>query len=288
MTPAAVTSPAADDGPPRRLSFASVVSGAVVVSLVRPLTWALGLASFLAGGGLVLVTTPVLVLPTPTGLQNALGAPVSTLVFGGPSSGLVGPRRRSGPSRCGALFLVAVVVGAWAEREAIPVALDAAGDEGLLPPTDLAGAAGVAPVAGVRLLGLVPVVVVLLAALPAVYAAAYHQLVLPDELVTPLPLRVIARVPGQLVALGLTWLLADAAAAVGVRRLVLERRTRPGGVGPRLGVARPATPARPRHAGRRDRRPRRPPRAVPRRGDDGLGTRPRRAARRASMRRWWP
>jgi hypothetical protein len=46
-------------------------------------------------------------------------------------------------------------------------------------------------------------------------------------MVTPLPLRVIRTVPLVLAGILVTWLLSDTAAALAVRRLVLERRSVP-------------------------------------------------------------
>jgi hypothetical protein len=199
------------------------MAGAVVVSLVRPLAWALGLAGFLAGGGLLVVGGPILVLPTPAGVENALGAPVTSIAFGSPSTGLL-LLIALGAAGLVILVLAATVAGAWTERNLIPVTLDGAADEGILAPLDVGTAPGTGRVAVIRLLGLVPVVVVALVAWPTLYAAAYHQLVLPDELVTPLPVRVLRDIPLPLAALAVTWLVSDAASAVGVRRLVLERR----------------------------------------------------------------
>jgi len=70
----------------------------------------------------------------------------------------------------------------------------------------------------------VPPLIVGVLAWPTLYNATYQELILPEDLVTPLPIRVIAHVPLVLVSLAGAWLLADAAAAVAVRRLVLERR----------------------------------------------------------------
>ena len=56
------------------------------------------------------------------------------------------------------------------------------------------------------------------------YDAAYHELVLPDELTTPLGLRVLGDVPWVVAAVLVAWALGDAAAALGVRRLVIGRR----------------------------------------------------------------
>lgn len=200
------------------------MAGAVVVTLERPYSWTLGLVGFLAGGGLIVMAWPILVLPTPTGLQNLLGTPVSSLVFGSPTPALVALLV---VGAVGAIVLAAtaLLVGAWAERQGIGVSLEAAADERLAPAADLAGAPGVGRVAAVRLLGLVPVALSIALAWGSVYDAAYHELVLPDDLVTPLPLRVMRDVPQMLALIGITWLVSDAAAAVGARRLVLERRS---------------------------------------------------------------
>lgn len=224
MTPAPDPSPSKAGGARVRLPWGTVISGAFVVTLLRPVSWALGLAGFLAGGGILLVAWPILVLPTPTGLQNALGGPVSSLVFGDPSPGLVA-LIVTGVATVLLLVLAGTLAGAWAERQGIAVALEAAADEGLgLPAADLDGAPGAGRVAIVRLLGLAPVVIVAVLAWRPFYDATYRQLVLPQDLATPLPLRILGDVPWLVISVAGVWLLSDAAAAVGVRRLVLDRR----------------------------------------------------------------
>jgi hypothetical protein len=166
-------------------------------------------------------------VPTPTGLQNALGGPVSTLVFGAPSARLFG--LIVGATGLAAVLLVAgVVVGAWAERPGIPLALEAARVEGLAPagpaPTDGARVPGTGRVAILRFLSLAPTVIATAIAWPSLYDATYRELILPGDLVTPLPFRVVRDVPWLLVAVLAVWLISDAAASVGVRRLVIERR----------------------------------------------------------------
>jgi hypothetical protein len=206
-----------------RLPWRTAMGGAFVVTLLRPASWAVGLAGFLAGGGVLLVGLPIAVLPTPSGLQNALGGPVSTLVVGTPSATLI------------ALIVLVVagavvalvggtIAGAWAERAGIALTLGSAEEERLFVAPDLRGAPGTGRTAGVRLLSLVPVAVVVGLAWQSVYDATYQELILPRDLVTPLPVRVIGGVPGPLAAILLTWLVSDSAAALGVRRLVLGRR----------------------------------------------------------------
>lgn len=208
-----------------RLPWRRAVAAGMVVTLVRPATWVVALAGFLAGGGAIVLAWPIVVLPTPSGLQNLLGAPVSTLAFGDPSPGLVQVVVVSVIGTA-VLLVAGLLIGAWSERRGIAMVLQGAAEEGYgVRAPDLAGAPGAGGVAAVRALALVPPLVVGVLAWPALYNAAYQELILPEDLVTPLPIRVIARVPLVLVSLAVAWLLADAAAAVGVRRLVLERRS---------------------------------------------------------------
>jgi hypothetical protein len=189
------------------------------------MSWALGLLGYLAGGGILLVAWPILVLPTPTGLQNLLAGPISSLVFGTLSPALV-ILAIGGLVGLIVLVVTGTVLGAWAERQGIEVALDAAADDGIRPPpSSLDGAPGAGRVAAVRLLALAPILVAAALASGPVYEAIYHELVLPSELVTPLPLRVLGQVPWQITGVAGAWLVSDAAAAIGVRHLLVERRS---------------------------------------------------------------
>ncbi len=223
MTTAAVAPGATAPARAGRLPIATVLTGAFVVTLLRPLSWALGLAGFLAGGGLLLLAWPVVVLPTPTGIQNALGGPMSTLIIGTPSPAmltLIGVGAAAGL----ALGLGGLVAGAWAERNLIGVGLEAADDEAMLAAPKLEGAPGTWKVALLRLFALLPPIAAAILVWQPLYAAAYHELVLPDDLVTPLAVRVIRDVPWHVIAPIMVWVAADTAGALGVRRLVIERR----------------------------------------------------------------
>ncbi len=206
-----------------RLSWPAAIRGAFIVTLVRPATWAIGLAGFLAGGGILLVGLPVAVLPTPSGLQNALGGPVSTLVVGTPSTALIALIVLT--VALAAMALIAgTLLGAWAEREGVLEVLAAARDEGLVACPEPPAPPSVARVAGVRFLSLVPLAIAVGLAWQPLYDASYRELILPTHLATQLPIRVIRAVPGQLALVAVTWLVSDAAAAIGVRRLILGRR----------------------------------------------------------------
>ena len=213
-----------DPAPAIRLRWGATISGSVVVTLVRPLSWAVGLAGFLAGGGLVLVTWPILVLPTPTGLQNALGGPVSSLVFGAPSGALVA-LIVGGLAGGVVLFGVGLLLGAWAERQGIGIALDAAAEEGIVDAghgprwSSGHGPRRARPAAGARSCR----------GRDAARLAAAVRRDLPraDPARGPRDATPAAGAPGPaglVAAIVVTWLVSDAAGAVGVRRLVLERR----------------------------------------------------------------
>jgi len=148
---------------------------------------------------------------------------VSSLVFGAPTSQLL-LLLTGGIAGAALLLVLATLAGAWCERQGIAVALEAAAEEALAPEASLDGAPGPGRVMVIRLLALAPVALAAGLAWGSVYDAAYHELILPDDLATPLPLRVMGDVPWLLLAIAVVWLLSDAAAAVGVRRLVLERR----------------------------------------------------------------
>lgn len=195
----------------------------MVVALVRPLSWGLGLVAFLAGGGALVMALPVLALPTMTGWQNALGGPLTSLVFGIPAGPLL-LLVTGAVAGVLALLVAAVTVGAWAERRGIAVALAAAADEALIAtaPVPETRLPGLGAVVELRLAALLPVLAVAAVSAQRVYEVIYHELILPDDLASPLALRVVAAVPAQLGALVLAWLLADAAAAVAVRRLVVD------------------------------------------------------------------
>jgi hypothetical protein len=221
----------APDPAPRRARrraaavWVAVVRDAVLVTVVRPVSVAVGLAGFLARGGILLLALPVMVLPTPTGLQNALGGPVSSVLFGSLSPALVA-LVALGVTAAVVSAVLGMLVAAWAEQAGIRLALEAAAEEGLpVRSPDEAGAPGPWRILAIRVLGLLPFAVALLALWPAIYDAGYRELVLPDDLQTPILLRIVRAIPGQMLALAAVLLAGDAAAMAGVRRLVLERRS---------------------------------------------------------------
>ena len=109
-------------------------------------------------------------------------------------------------------------IGAWSERLVVGGSLDVAADEGLVPlaAENAPLRRGAGAVAVIRLLGLIPLAIALVAAAQPLYLAVYQELILPEELRTPLLLRVLADIPGALLWLAVAWLLGDAAASLSV------------------------------------------------------------------------
>ncbi|HET7727518.1 MAG TPA: hypothetical protein VFK54_09355 [Candidatus Limnocylindrales bacterium] len=208
-----------------RMPWGSVLLGALVVAFVRPAAWPVALAGFLGRGGVLLLLLPVLVIPTPTGIANAVGGPVSSFLFGSPSPALLA-LLAVGMAATLALVVAGAVVAGWSERSGILQALRVAADEGFVPASHarLTGGGSLASLAGLRLLGLVPPLVALLLSAPTLYDAFYRELVLPDELRSPLALRVLRDVPGTVLTVAAAWLVADAATSLAIRRHVLEGR----------------------------------------------------------------
>lgn len=210
-----------------RMPWGSVLLGALVVAFVRPAAWPMALAGFLARGGVLVMLLPVLVIPTPTGIANAVGGPVSSFLFGSPSPSLVALLAAM-VAVVLALAVGGAVVAGWSERTGILQALRAAAEEGFVPARHArltGGGGGIASLAALRLLGLVPPLAALVLSAPVLYDAFYRELILPDELRSPLALRILRDVPGAVLAVTATWLVADAAASLAVRRHVLERRS---------------------------------------------------------------
>ena len=216
---------------PRSPSVTQPWSSATVAALLHPLerpaTWWLALAGFLSRGGLVLFALPILVLPTPAGVQTELSPLLIPFLFGGASNGLVA--FSATVAALGALALLAGgLIGAWSERLVILDAGDA--DHGALEPPDRVATvtAQVFVVLTARWLAHVPLLVALVWGGARIVATVYREVTVPFEVVTPLLVRILAGAPDAIAVIGLAWLLGEAAGGLAAREVVLARR---GGLG---------------------------------------------------------
>ena len=213
-------------GPSRVMAWprAMVAASAAVAS--RPRLWVLALLAFLARGGVVPLVIPMLVLPTFVGVSNIVGP--TSVTAAGPT-----PRLVAMVAAWLGVVLVAIVAGtliAAAAEVALHRATGAPGAEttgGGLPsgsaaPAFLSGRRAALRVAAVRLWLLLPVALVLVAAVPAWVQVAYRELLLPSDLGVPLPVRVVAGTPLPAVGLVAAWLATEVLGGLAARRIALH------------------------------------------------------------------
>jgi hypothetical protein len=188
------------------------VKTATALVFEHPATWPVGLAGFLARGGIVLLLIPIVPIPSPVGLANMIGPTAATP--SGPS-----------PEAAGTLAALIVVVMAW---------LTLGSAVGALADVFLAGAFGarrqhiqlslplVGRLVGVRLAALVPLVLALAIAARPVVESTYRQLISPYDLAVPLVSRVVQEVAPAIGLVVAAWLVAEIVAGLAVRSIVLR------------------------------------------------------------------
>jgi hypothetical protein len=214
--------PVGSAGPASRtsISWRSGASRAAALTATRPWLWAYALVAFLARGGILLLTIPIVVLPTFLGIAAWVG-PVSVTPEG-PTPRLV------------ALVMIGFAVGVVAAVAGTVVAAAAettllratvaedGGDPGFMAVAAPAGLQrGTIRIVAVRLALLLPVAVVIGLAVPAWVAAAYRELTLPSDVATPLLARVLAGAPVASTAVAAVWLAAEVVGGFATRRAVL-------------------------------------------------------------------
>lgn len=191
--------------PPR---VAGVLRDATRWTAGRPDILPVALVAFLLRGGIVLVAIPFLVLPSPIGIASWVGADAITAA--GPTGRFVALATALAGIAAGvaivSIVLAAaadhVVLGAWAE------------DAGLRGAHRRGAAATIARIVAVRLIAAIPPLAATAWAVPRVADATYRALTLPEDLATPLALRVATMVPEALVALVVGLLVGELAAAL--------------------------------------------------------------------------
>jgi hypothetical protein len=206
------------------VTIGATLVASLLVTLARPVTWPLALATFLLRGGIVLVLAPIVVLPSAVGLGNVLTPLLSTLVFHGFTPSIT--------------FLLAVVVGgtlAWllgggvvaAAAESEHARRVAADDEAW------AGAASgarviVQPAAhpawrvlAVRLIAHLPLLLALSWGAIRIVTVAYRELSVPSDVTMPLVLRVIGAAPDAIGTVLGAWLVGETIGAIGARHVIL-------------------------------------------------------------------
>jgi hypothetical protein len=195
---------------------------ALLATLGRPAWWLLGLAGFLARGGILLFLLAIVTLPSPLALSNVVAPLLVPIVFGGFTPLLVA-LLVSGFVSLVAWILVGGWIGAATEIVLIRDARRAAAEEGLpVRRGDPSGSWLIGRVAIGHLLAHVPLVVVAALGSVAIVNVAYVELTSPFEVATPLPIRIVAGAAGPIAAIVVAWLVGELAGGLAARRIVLE------------------------------------------------------------------
>jgi hypothetical protein len=225
--------------PPQResASWVRAAAAAAAITAGRPRLWAYALVAFLARGGLAGLAFPILVLPTFVGLANLVG-PASVSAAG------PGPRLVAiivaGVAAGAALVIAGTVLAAAAEtvlhRATVEGRPRGSGDpddpgwkSGPADPADVLRVSGpvagvrrgIARIAAIRLVLLVPVAAAASVAIPGWVAVAYRELTLPSDVAIPLPIRVLEGAPALSVLVAAAWLAGEVVGGFAARRAVL-------------------------------------------------------------------
>ena len=239
---------AGDEGPdvragvlPERMGWRQAAIAAGLLVRDRPALIAVGLLGFLARGGLVVFLLPIVVLPTPIGISNAIGG--TALTASGPSDGLI-RLMVAGVVLVMGLVAVGATVGAVADlllgRAAVTLMLAESHTHAIgpgRPAADPAGPAvpGTSPVLGrlivVRIVALVPIAIAVAWATSRLVAAGYHQLILPDDLTVPLGVRILLEALDAAALVVAVWLIAEFLGGIAVRQVILAGFSIPGAAG---------------------------------------------------------
>lgn len=203
------------------MTFGATLVASLLVTLARPATWVLGLAALLIRGGILIVLAPILVLPTAVGLGNVVAPTLQTVVVSGVTTEL---------ALLGGAIVVAIATwlvagglfAALAELEAIEIV---AADEDIPGGRRRSSGAGRARRARrilvARLIAHVPTFAALAWGATLIVGAAYAELTLPTDVVTPVALRVLRAVPGVIAVILLVWVLGETLGALAARRIAL-------------------------------------------------------------------
>lgn len=204
------------------MSIGATLVASLLVTLANPSTWALGLATFLVRGGIVLVIAPIVVLPSSVGLGNVLAPTITVLAFVGLSPEVV--RLIAG---IGAVALAWLLIGglfaAVVELDGMRIVATAEerSDRSIPAPGVGTGRRAVRIVVA-RFLAHVPTFLALAWAGSRVVAVAYGELTLPSDVLTPIVLRVVRGAADGVTVIVVAWLLGETIGGLAARRIGVD------------------------------------------------------------------
>lgn len=206
------------------MSRGATALAALLATLGRPAWWVLALASFLVRGGLIVLLVPIVALPSPLAISNAVAPVVVAAAFGRFSPDLVA--LVAGLVVAGlAWLLVGGLLAAAADVALIREAAEAAAEEGV-GRASVTGRRGVlGRVLAARLLAAVPFAVAVIVGTVGIVSSAYVELTRPLDVDTPLALRVAAGAAWHLVGIVVTWIFAEIVGGAATRRVAFDETT---------------------------------------------------------------
>ena len=206
------------------MSGGGAILASLLVTIGRPTWWLLALTGFLVRGGFVVFTLPIVILPSPLAISDAVGPAVVPIALG-----------RVGIDAIALLVIAVAILFAWlivagwiaaaTDLALIREAAAAAIEEGV-------GAPAVAASDGrdrtilrrlllARLIAWLPFAAALAVGTVRIVAIVYAQLTRPAEVASPLALRVALDAAPELVVIAVSWLLGELIGGMAGRRIVL-------------------------------------------------------------------
>lgn len=189
-----------------------------------PRLWAIGLVGFLASGGILLFTLPIVVLPSVVGLSTFIGP--NAMSAAGPTPRFV-QLIVAGAIAVSAWIVFGTLVSVAAERALVQAVVGAriARPEGT----------GLARLFTIRLVSLVPFGLAIALGAARLGHVGYQELILPSDSTAPFVLRVLLNAPEVIALLAVGWLVSESVGSVGIRLAIVEGRGLSGSIGGALG-----------------------------------------------------
>jgi hypothetical protein len=213
---------------------------------------ATALAGFLVRGGIVLLTLPIVVLPSVIDIAGITGVDAISIA-GQPTPWLVAVIGLV-ILAAAAWLVVAVLAGSvvdywlvqmklgafagWAEPDQVEGAAGGRPSGGTVHPgkaqhsgrasaarrLDLPGGGLLWTMSMIRVVCALPLAAALTWVTTQIFDATYDQLLTPTDLATPLPVRVVMAATGPVTVVVGVWLLSESFGAIAIRRAILDRR----------------------------------------------------------------
>ncbi len=197
------------------------IVAALLAVLARPAWWLLGLAGFLARGGIILFLLAIVTLPSPLAISNVVAPLLMPIVFGGVTPALAALVATAIVGVV-AFVLIGALIGAATEVVLVDDARDAAVEEGVpVVPDRPSGRWLIGRLAVAHLIAHIPLVVVAALGSVQVVGVAYVELTSPVDVVTPLPVRIVTGAIAPILAIVAAWVVGEIAGGLAARSIVL-------------------------------------------------------------------